>query len=558
MGNQQKIVLAVLAIIAILAAAGVGLRYGTDIFGDPQVVGKADEQKLAAVPPEKVEPEEDAKSDEADVPAGPADKPSFDIVRVESTGELVAAGRSSAGARVELMSGDDTLAQAEANTGGEWALVVDEPLAPGSYDLLLRATGENGEGDMIDGDRVTIVIESPDRTPLVAVARPGEPMEVVQQPESDTETMVAEAPKSEAPTADTPKTMEESASSDTQSGSQTTSDTAASADADQSTQPDQQDEADAGQSDQAGEPATQPDDADTQVAAASGGTDSGDTTSGDDASDQPAAGANQASAQSDQDQSGQDQPAQEAAAEAPATGTPTADTKVAGVQTAGSQTAEAQGTGTEAALSTDPDKTVVIETFEVENSDRLMLSGRADPGDAVRIYLNDDQLADVETDENGRWTLSADHPIPPGRYTVRADLISGTGDVVARAQVRFDRVQMVAEGGVQQPAAGGNAAQGTEAGQGSDSGQSGSAVTIVSRGSGVGTASSGDTVGAGAGTSVVVIAHGDNLWHIARKIYGQGIRHSVIYEANRNQIRDPHLIYPGQVFTIPVLDEENG
>ena len=44
---------------------------------------------------------------------------------------------------------------------------------------------------------------------------------------------------------------------------------------------------------------------------------------------------------------------------------------------------------------------------------------------------------------------------------------------------------------------------------------------------------------------------GNSLWRIARSRYGSGPNYSVIYEANKEQIRDPDLIYPGQVFTIP-------
>jgi len=49
----------------------------------------------------------------------------------------------------------------------------------------------------------------------------------------------------------------------------------------------------------------------------------------------------------------------------------------------------------------------------------------------------------------------------------------------------------------------------------------------------------------------VTIVRGDNLWNIARGTLGNGERFTAIYEANRNQIRDPNLIYPGQVFVIP-------
>ena len=206
---------------------------------------------------------------------------------------------------------------------------------------------------------------------------------------------------------------------------------------------------------------------------------------------------------------------------------------------------------TDGSPSASPEAKVAIETVEVENSNRLMLGGRADAGEAVRLYLNDEPLGDVQTGADGRWTLSTEHPMTPGHYAVRADVVGGDGSVKGRAEVRFDRVQVV-EAGQQAPEAGASAAGGASgsSGQGSD-------VTIVSRTTGSGGASSGGAVGEGAGTSVVVIARGDNLWRIARKIYGKGVRHTVIFEANKNQIGNPHLIYPGQVFTIPVLEDDD-
>ncbi|NMG41523.1 LysM peptidoglycan-binding domain-containing protein [Chelativorans sp. ZYF759] len=49
----------------------------------------------------------------------------------------------------------------------------------------------------------------------------------------------------------------------------------------------------------------------------------------------------------------------------------------------------------------------------------------------------------------------------------------------------------------------------------------------------------------------VIIRRGDNLWRISRRVYGQGVRFSTIYLANQDQIRNPDLIWPGQVFTVP-------
>jgi hypothetical protein len=52
----------------------------------------------------------------------------------------------------------------------------------------------------------------------------------------------------------------------------------------------------------------------------------------------------------------------------------------------------------------------------------------------------------------------------------------------------------------------------------------------------------------------VVIQPGNNLWRISRVIYGRGIEYTAIYEANRDKIRDPDLIYPGQIFATPGVD----
>lgn len=49
------------------------------------------------------------------------------------------------------------------------------------------------------------------------------------------------------------------------------------------------------------------------------------------------------------------------------------------------------------------------------------------------------------------------------------------------------------------------------------------------------------------------VVRGDCLWNIAKKFYGDGRKYTVIYNANKDQIKRPNLIYPGQTFTIPVL-----
>lgn len=51
--------------------------------------------------------------------------------------------------------------------------------------------------------------------------------------------------------------------------------------------------------------------------------------------------------------------------------------------------------------------------------------------------------------------------------------------------------------------------------------------------------------------NTAIVGRGDSLWNISRRIYGRGVRYTVIYTANPSQIRNPNLIYPGQVFVLP-------
>ena len=47
------------------------------------------------------------------------------------------------------------------------------------------------------------------------------------------------------------------------------------------------------------------------------------------------------------------------------------------------------------------------------------------------------------------------------------------------------------------------------------------------------------------------VKKGDCLWNIAKKFYGNGAQYTKIYNANKSKIKNPNLIYPGQVLTIP-------
>ena len=51
------------------------------------------------------------------------------------------------------------------------------------------------------------------------------------------------------------------------------------------------------------------------------------------------------------------------------------------------------------------------------------------------------------------------------------------------------------------------------------------------------------------------IVSGDSLSKIAKRYYGDAMKYPLIFEANREVIKNPDLIYPGQQIRIPKLDE---
>jgi len=186
---------------------------------------------------------------------------------------------------------------------------------------------------------------------------------------------------------------------------------------------------------------------------------------------------------------------------------------------------------------------VVVEAVEIEPGGKFHASGRARPGAAVRLYLNDAFVASATAGADGRFAVTINEGVARGNYRVRLDEVElGSGAVRARAEVPFNVPDAVATASVP--------AQGTASKRGD-----GAAAAQQPK-----LAAAGATVlpDAGSPSTVVVpkivtttVSRGDNLWLLSRQAYGAGTRYAVIYKANRAQIRNPDLIYPGQVLVLP-------
>ena len=245
--------------------------------------------------------------------------------------------------------------------------------------------------------------------------------------------------------------------------------------------------------------------------------------------------------------------------------------------------------------------TVVFKTAEVDKGG-FYASGLAPAGTHVRIYLNGSALADVIADSNGHWSLTIGKGMTAGHYVVRADAVDAAGKVVARAEVPFDMPVAVAENDATphrkaadaapaaavasvpspqpkapaqaaeakapeteapQPAviakSDGMAGQGVNAQEGAATSQTAKVAVATPKPVEMPPANPAETPPPVPDASHAMVAevntakvvHGDSLWRISRETLGHGVRYTLIYQANAGQIRNPNLIYPGQVFVVP-------
>jgi nucleoid-associated protein YgaU len=185
---------------------------------------------------------------------------------------------------------------------------------------------------------------------------------------------------------------------------------------------------------------------------------------------------------------------------------------------------------------------VVVEAVETEPGGKLHVSGQARPGAAVRLYLNDSFVASVTAGADGRFAITINEGVAPGSYRVRLDEVgSNSGAVRARAEVPFNVPDTMATASV--PAQ-------VTASKPSD--------IVAAQPPRLAAAIATILPGEGSPSTVVVpkivtttVSRGDSLWRLSRNTYGVGTRYAVIYKANREQIRNPDLIYPGQIFVLP-------
>jgi nucleoid-associated protein YgaU len=140
---------------------------------------------------------------------------------------------------------------------------------------------------------------------------------------------------------------------------------------------------------------------------------------------------------------------------------------------------------------------ISIAGVKYDDQGHLSIAGNAAPKARVQVYVDNQPAGTAEADAEGRWHLTPQLALQPGDHKVRAQQLGKDGKVAGEAEIAL-----------------------------------GSAGTAPL-------------------DSKITVVRGNSLWRIARRTYGSGFDYVVIFQANKELIRNPDLIYPGQVLAVP-------
>lgn len=486
-------------------------------------------------------------------------KVDLDTVRVESDGQTIVAGTAKPGDEIALKLGEKVIGKGVANSDGSWVVVPDQPLPKGGHEITIEQKTGDAAPVVAEKSIAVVVPEKAGQEAMVALTEPGSATKVLQAGGGEQQASLSgtaaepqpEQPKTpeaaEKPAEPTPQVTQEQPKADEPGATVLKSA--------EGTEP-------------AGTTQPQP-----------------DTTTVAKAEDLPEAV----------------KPPEPAQAKPDAV-----------------ETAENVALG--------------LDAVDYNDKGDIIFSGRAKPGTAIRLYVDNRAVGDAFVDAQGKWSFAGKDIIVPGTHDLRVDQIDKTGRVVARIGLPFLRENAEAVAALNEPekteapqpsppaveettqqkttaetkvavaqaettplaaeqktaelqpqpevtteqpaqkaaepqsqAAAEQPAQ-TQPPQTSEVEKTAPEVSgpapeqpvaedkkeEVTTAAVVAAEQAAKTVDpTRPGTGKIVIQPGNNLWKLSRVIYGRGKNYTVIYQANKDLIRNPRRIYPGQIFVIP-------
>ncbi|MBI5165365.1 MAG: LysM peptidoglycan-binding domain-containing protein [Magnetospirillum sp.] len=163
-----------------------------------------------------------------------------------------------------------------------------------------------------------------------------------------------------------------------------------------------------------------------------------------------------------------------------------------------------------------PGSGAVIPSFDVVRADgdgRLTTAGRAAPKADVAVVDGAGVLGHVAANAQGEWLFLPETPLVPGRHELTLVATSPDGTVARSTEPAVVMVRDRPMAAQEAPVA--------------------VAASVPPP------------------PDFAVVHPGNSLWRLARRTYGRGMAYVDIFDANRRQIHDPDLIYPGQRLVLP-------
>ncbi len=530
-------------------AGDAATESGTGPAASAPDVGSAEADAASVGPAAETAAEADG-GDAASADADPSLPPRFDVVRVSPEGQGLIAGRALAGKDVSILLGGEELARVGAEAGGEFVAFVE--IAPSDMPRRLSLLADPG-GSRIASEEDRFI--APFGLPEVPAGGDADASDDVVAALAAPEPEPAPETASGGDNADADRTADAGASGEPDP------DAAEAASADPQVA-DRQPEGAAAGDDRGsdtiaadGSPAGPAASEAAETAAASGGPSAAPEAPGADAAETAGAGApmsDPAVAGGEAAPTGESAAPETAPQTASATSIlPDADTPPSGAGDIPAQLAAAPEPGPAPARPADlsppgsvPDRApailaadasgvrlvqppassdgppealtaVSLDTITYDPEGDVVLAGRARGDGFVRVYLDNRPVTSARIQQDGLWRTGLPQ-VDTGVYTLRIDEVDAAGAVVSRIETPFKREE---PGLLAEVLADETAAPGFEA-------------------------------------AVRVVQPGNTLWAISRERYGRGILYVEVYAANRDLIRDPDLIYPGQVFRLPEIAPE--
>jgi nucleoid-associated protein YgaU len=247
---------------------------------------------------------------------------------------------------------------------------------------------------------------------------------------------------------------------------------------------------------------------------------------------------------------------------------------------------------------------LTLGTVDYNDRGDIIFSGTAEAGSGIRLYVDNKLAGDAAAATDGSWTFADREDIAPGTHSLRVDQLRPDGSVAKRIELPFMRAapqevaslneptvsaesskrepQAPAAAAVAEPPATASAEPPAAAPAAMEEGAPNETTVVKTEPpleetatvqqepqsvAAAGEAPATDAPTSDAPTTAdlnqsrngkIVIQPGNSLWRISRVIYGRGVEYTTIYQANKEQIRNPNLIYPGQIFATPgVVPPEN-